>query len=91
MIAKKGLPALQRRPCSFRHIFCHGGLADIDTKLEQLTMDPRRTPQWIGDAHLTKKGTNFGRKLVADRHAIVISSASRLGNQRDAIEQPCRA
>ena len=44
VIAQEGLPALRGRP-SFRcHVLGHGGLADIDTELEQLTMDPRGTP-----------------------------------------------
>ena len=45
MIVKKGLPALRWRPSSLRHVFCYRGLADIDAELEQLTMDPRRTPK----------------------------------------------
>jgi hypothetical protein len=35
MIAQKGLSALRRWPPSPRHVFCHGGLPDIDAKLEQ--------------------------------------------------------
>jgi hypothetical protein len=35
VIAQKGLPALRRWPPSPRHVFCHGGLPDIDAKLEQ--------------------------------------------------------
>src|SRR6266478_4427019 len=35
MIAQKGLPALRRWLPSPRHVFCHGGLPDIDAKLEQ--------------------------------------------------------
>jgi hypothetical protein len=35
MVAKEGLPTLRRRLPSPRHIFCHGGLADIDAELER--------------------------------------------------------
>jgi hypothetical protein len=35
MIAQKGLPALRRWLPSPRHVFCHGGLPDIDAKLDQ--------------------------------------------------------
>src|SRR5713226_4202313 len=28
-----------------RHGFCHGGLADIDAKLEQFAVDPRCSPK----------------------------------------------
>jgi len=34
-MAQKGLPALRRWLPSPRHVFCHGGLPDIDAKLEQ--------------------------------------------------------
>jgi hypothetical protein len=36
----------------FDYISGHAGLPDIDSELEQLSVDPRRTPQRIGDAHL---------------------------------------
>jgi hypothetical protein len=35
-----------------RHGFCHGGLADIDAKLEQFAVDPRRSPKRVRDAHV---------------------------------------
>ena len=38
MIAKKGLPARRGRPSFPGHVLGHGGLADIDTELEQLTI-----------------------------------------------------
>ena len=34
-----------------RHVFCHGRLTDIDTKLEQLAVDPRSAPKRISEAH----------------------------------------
>src|SRR5882724_11630441 len=30
-------------------------LSDINTELEQLSVDPWRSPQWIGNAHLADK------------------------------------
>src|SRR5258708_21499085 len=41
MIEQKGLPALRRRLPSPHHVFCHGGLPDIDTELGQFAVDPR--------------------------------------------------
>src|SRR6202140_5170408 len=43
------------------HIFGHAGLADIDAKLEKLAMDPRCSPQRIGDAHLADQLAYFYR------------------------------
>jgi hypothetical protein len=34
LIAQKGLPALRRWLPSPRHVFCHGGLSNIDAEFE---------------------------------------------------------
>jgi hypothetical protein len=52
MISKEGLPALRRRPPSPGHVFCNRGLADVDPEFEQLAVNPWRSPQWVGNAHL---------------------------------------
>src|SRR5215472_18231178 len=43
MIAKEGLPALRRWPPSPGHVFCNCGLADVDPKLEEFAVNPRRS------------------------------------------------
>src|SRR5450759_2833900 len=55
MIAQERLPTLRRWFSSFDYIFGHARLPDIDSELEQLSVDPRRSPQRIGDAHLADK------------------------------------
>src|SRR5712675_1848749 len=55
MVMKKRLPALRRWPSSLHHILGHARLADIDAELKQLSVDPRRAPQRVGDAHLADK------------------------------------
>src|SRR5713226_3516625 len=57
VVAQKGLPALARRPPSSRHVLGHCRLGDLDAKLEQLAMNARCAPQWIGKAHLENKIT----------------------------------
>src|SRR5215471_18417737 len=42
-----------------RHILGEAGLADFDAKLEKLSMDSRRSPQRVGDAHLADQPANF--------------------------------
>src|SRR5262249_9579312 len=63
MIAQKGLPALRRWLPSPRHVFCYGGLPDIDAKLEQFAVDPRRSPKRVRDAHVANKLANVRRCL----------------------------
>src|ERR1700740_203395 len=55
VIAEECPPALRRRVSSPDHVLGHAGLSDIDAELEELSMDPRRSPQKIGNAHLADK------------------------------------
>src|SRR3984893_14399465 len=55
VIAEERPPALGRRGSSLDHIFGNARLSDINTELEQLSVDPWRSPQWIGNAHLADK------------------------------------
>src|SRR6476660_2404385 len=50
-----------RRAAPPRHIPGNAGLADLDAELEQLSMDSRRSPQRVGDAHLADQSANFQR------------------------------
>ena len=88
MIAKEGLPALRRWPPSLGHVFCDRGLADIDAKLEQFAVNPWRSPQRVGNAHLENELANGPRASLAGRRAVVISSANTLENRRDANGRP---
>src|ERR1700738_592264 len=55
VIAEECPPALGWRVSSPDHVLGHTGLSDIDAELEQLSMNPRRSPQRIGNAHLADK------------------------------------
>src|ERR1700692_1789367 len=55
MIAKERPPALGWRVSSLGHVLGHAGLSDIDAELEEFSMDPRRSPQRISNAHLADK------------------------------------
>src|SRR5260370_21822391 len=55
VISEECPPALGRRVSSPDHVLGHAGLSDIDAELKQLSMDPRRSPQRIGNAHLADK------------------------------------
>src|ERR1700687_1360123 len=52
MIIEKCFPTLGRRASTTGHILGHARLPDIDAELEKLAVDPRRSPQRIGNAHL---------------------------------------
>ena len=59
VIAKKGVPTLRWWPPPLRHVLRHGGLPDIDAKLEQFAVDPWRAPEWVGDAHFANEPTDL--------------------------------
>jgi len=63
MIGQKGLPALRRWLPSPCHVFCHGGLPDIDAKLEQFAVDPRCSPHRVRDTHLANEQANVCKYL----------------------------
>src|SRR6202521_138566 len=52
VISEECPPSLRRRISSPDHVLGHAGLSDIDAELEEFSMDPRRSPQRIGNAHL---------------------------------------
>src|SRR6202158_49793 len=52
MIIEKCFPTLGRRASTPGHILGHARLPDIDAELEKLAVDPRRSPQRIGNAYL---------------------------------------
>ena len=59
MIAKEGLPALGRWPQPPLHVFGNCRLGDIEAQLEQLAMDARRSPKWVGPTHLGNEGAQL--------------------------------
>src|SRR5262247_1245727 len=52
MAAQEGRPTLTRSSGTFDHVLGDGRFSDRDAELEQFAMDPRRTPQPVGPAHL---------------------------------------
>ena len=72
MIMKERLPPLRWRASSPGHILGHARLSDIDAELEQLSMDPRRAPQRIGNAHLADQPADL------QRHSRPATTMSRL-------------
>src|SRR5260370_34744491 len=51
VVTQKGAPSLGRRSTSLDHVFRTARLSDLETELEQLAMDARRSPQRIFHAH----------------------------------------
>ena len=77
MIAKERPPALGWRVSSLGHVLGHAGLSDIDAELEEFSMDPRRSPQRIGNAHLADKLAYLRLQLVGP-HGAATSTASTI-------------
>ena len=59
MIAEERLPPLGRRTSSLGHVFGDARLSDRDAEFQQLSMDPWRSPQGVGDAHLADQSAYF--------------------------------
>ena len=51
MVTQEGAPPLRERPASLRHILGDGRLRDRKAELEQLTMNTRRAPKQVLNAH----------------------------------------
>src|SRR5271155_2083943 len=52
VVAEERPPALGRWVSSLGHVLGHASLSDTDAEREELSVDPRRSPQRIGNAHL---------------------------------------
>src|SRR5471030_1968594 len=59
MIAKEGLPGLQRPTLPRHHVFRHRRLGNLDAELEQLTMDLGRSPERVLKAHSSDQVANL--------------------------------
>ena len=60
MVVEKGAPGLRGRFAVPDQVFGDGCLREFDSDLEQLSMNARSTPAWIGEAHLPDEIANFG-------------------------------
>ena len=63
VIPEKRPPALGWRPRTTAQTPGDRRLGDLETKLEQLTMNVWRAPKWVGTAHLANELAQFGRDL----------------------------
>jgi hypothetical protein len=55
MIAKKRLPSLGRRSPPPSRIFGNFCLLNIDAELEEFAVDPRRTPERVGNTNVSNQ------------------------------------
>src|ERR1700741_2230022 len=63
VLAIRGRPHMRWRSPLSCHIFGDRGLTHIDAELEEFAMDPRRTPKWVGEAHIPDQLTDFEQDL----------------------------
>jgi hypothetical protein len=59
LIAQEGQPGWRGRTMPPDHMSPDGCLADLDTQFEHFAVNPWRTPQRVGDAHLPDQLTNL--------------------------------
>src|ERR1700723_2875094 len=107
VVAEERPPALGRRVSSPDHVLGHAGLSDIDAELEEFSMDPRRSPQRIGNAHLADKlaylrryswsattGPRLPPPVRSEPGAVPFNHGLRLNNRQrfaNAREKPIKA
>lgn len=65
MVPQEGPPSRGGRLGSLVQLLGDRGLAAADPEFEEFTMDPRRTPQRIGLAHLADQGAD----IIVNRRA----------------------
>jgi hypothetical protein len=59
LVAQEATPC-RRRPSDWsHHVLCDRSLADLKAELQELAVDARRTPEWVGAVHLPDQITNF--------------------------------
>src|SRR5215468_7677551 len=78
MVAKERLPSLRGRAPPPHHILGDAGLADLNAELEKLSMDSRRSPQRVGDAHLADQSAKFPTLQLVGHSGSGISSANTI-------------
>ena len=59
LIAKKSPPRWSRPSVSCGHVARHGGLGNLETEHQKLTMDPRRTPDKVVPGHPNDQLADF--------------------------------
>jgi hypothetical protein len=70
------IPAREGPP--LRHVLGDAGLADLDAEQEKLSMDSRRSPQRVGEAHLADQPANFVTVQLVGRSGAAISNANTI-------------
>src|ERR1700716_3929282 len=62
MIIQERPPALGRRPPALCHVLGDCGLTDIDAELEEFTVNTRRAPERVREAHVSNELSDLGRR-----------------------------
>src|SRR3979490_1553188 len=65
VVAEECPPALGRRVSSPDHVLGHAGLSDFDAELEEFSMDSRRSPRRLVNAHLADMLADLQRNCWA--------------------------
>jgi hypothetical protein len=86
MIAEKRSPALRRWPPTAAHILSNRRLSDLESELEQFTMNVLGTPECVRAAHLANERAQFSGDLRSANTAARPASANTLETQRGASE-----
>ena len=65
VVHEEGAPALRRWLLPPRHQPRNRSLRDREPQFQQLSMDPRRAPEWVREGHLSDQAPDLGAGLRA--------------------------
>ena len=91
VVVQESPPRLGRRFSLTNHVLGHGGLGYFDPELEQFPMDPRRSPERIGQTHLADQLPNLPSIAAFPVRPADSSIANSNGTLFDARRSPFRA
>src|SRR6516164_686695 len=67
MVIEKGAPSLRRWLAGAHHVLGNRGLGQHESQFEEFSMDPRRSPKGIGQAHPANELTSLFRQFRPSR------------------------
>jgi hypothetical protein len=66
-VVEKGAPSLRRRLAGAHHVFGNRGSGEHQAQLEEFSMNSRRSPKGIGQAHASNELTRLFRQFRPSR------------------------
>src|SRR6516164_6688858 len=76
MVIEKGAPSLRRWLAGAHHVLGNRGLGQHESQFEEFSMDPRRSPKGIGQAHVSNELPSLFRQFRPARLSMAVLPAT---------------